>query len=148
MIRRLLLAVTAMCAVVVSAPAFASAASDSPPPPAADAGTQTDVTWLNLDASLVLWVTALAIPLIGGILLRSGATKRTQTAVGIVLNALNALLVTATTEGGDAVLTAPLVTNFIQSTVISMATLYGWWKPSGVDDKLVATGGIIGPKAA
>lgn len=131
-------------ATMLFIPGGVALATVEPPPPGADAGTVTDLTWMSLNASTVLWVTAVLIPLIGGVILRTGASRTTQTAVGLVLNAVNALVVTATTEGGNAILTETLVTNFLMSLVISIATLYGVWKPLGTDAALVSKGGVIG----
>lgn len=148
LLRGLLTLIGALLALVflsLFTPLSAAAGSEVPPPPAADAGTQADVTWLNLDAPLVLFITAALIPFVGGLIIRITANRQTQALVGLVLNALNALLITATTENGDAILSKPLVLNFAQSLTISIIMLYGVYKPLGADDKLVATGGIVGP---
>lgn len=120
------LAAGATVLFVLSTPALAYAASDQPPPPAT--GTEAESTLVALPASTVMYVTAVLIPILGGILIRYVKSDNGKAAVGIGLNALNALITTATTEGGDAILSAPLVNNFIISLSISLATLYGFYK--------------------
>lgn len=144
-LRLLLLALLGSISLLVVAPTVAFASTDAPPP-AADAGTTADVTWLALDASAVLWVTAFLIPLAGGLILRLGASEKIKAGLNVALNAINALVVTATTEGGNAVFSKTLVMNFLMSFAISITSLYGLYKPTGADAKLKGTGGVIGPK--
>lgn len=117
----------------------------APVPPASDTGSTQDLTWISVDASIVLIITAAIIPIVGGLLIKVGASKAVQAGVNLFLNALNSLIITATQEDGTAVFSKALLTNFAISFIISIATLYGFYKPIGADDRLKATGGVIGP---
>jgi hypothetical protein len=103
-----------------------SAAADEPPPPAT--GIPVDSTLIDIPASTLSYILAALIPVVGGFAIRYIKSENGKVAVMLVLNGLNALLTTATTPGGNAVLSWPLVNNFIISTVISLATLYGFYK--------------------
>lgn len=130
---------------LVATPAAVSASSEIPPPPAADAGTTADVTWFSLDASVVLWIGAVLIPIIGGLAIKVGASEKVMALVNLVLTSVWSFIVTATTESGDAVFSKPLVMNFLQAFIISVGTLYGFYRPIGADAKLKSMGGVIGP---
>jgi hypothetical protein len=132
-LRHPLVAAGAIILLVLGSPSLAFAASDEPPTPAT--GTEVEQTTFHLPASTVLYVTAVIIPIVGAVLIRWVRSDNGKAAVMILLNGLNALFVTATTADGDAIFSASLVNNFIISTVISIATLYGFYKQAKVGDQ-------------
>jgi hypothetical protein len=134
-LRHPLVAAGAIILAVLAMPSLAFAASDEPPTPAT--GTEVEQTTFNLPASTVLYVTAVIIPIVGGLLIRYIKSGNGKAAVMIVLNGLNALFVTATTADGDAIFSASLVNNFIISTVIAIAMLYGFYKQAEVGGQTI-----------
>ncbi len=107
---------------------MAGAASDQPPPPATGTTAESEIPGVGIPASTVMYITAVLIPILGGLLIRYIKGDKGKAAVMLVLTSVNALVTTATTEGGNAILSAPLINNFIISLVISLAMLYGVYR--------------------
>lgn len=133
--RSAVLAVAAFTITIGVIGSVAHAAADEPPPPAT--GTEVDSTLFHIPASTTTYIIAVLIPVVGGVAIRYLKSDNAKVAVGLVLNGLNALITTATTEGGDAILSASLVNNFIISTVVSIAALYGFYKQVKVGDQSI-----------
>lgn len=85
-----------------------------------------------LDPMLVTTVISVVIPLLVGILTKLRAHAGLKAVLLIILNAVGAAIGTAVGVDGVAVISRTTVYQLIVGCVVSIATYYGVWKPTGV----------------
>jgi small basic protein len=102
-------------------------------------------------APVVMLVISLLIPIVNGLLTKYTLPSSVKAVITIVLNAVAALIVTATQADGTAVFSNTALMTFVFGTTISVMSYLGLYKPVGLtssksDGKLGPSTGI-GPTA-
>lgn len=139
---RRFLAATAIILGVVAVPAVAFAApDDSVSVPA------TDPAPFIIIAPGLMTAIAVLIPVLNGMLTKYSLPSGVKAVITIVLNAVAALLLTATQADGTAVISMAAFLTFVYGCIISIASYAGVWKPLNVtsstpDGKLGPTHGL------
>lgn len=129
-IRYVILAVVAVIwAVTLTAPIAAAAAAPVGPDSTAD-------SVLSLDPFTVSLIFGTLVPIIGGVILKTTSTNTVKVLVNLVLSTIASVINVSTTEGGFVVISEDVLKSTALTFVISVATLYGVWQPTGVDAKL------------
>lgn len=98
-----------------------------------------------LDPMLVTTIISVVIPLLVGILTKLRAHPGVKAVMLIILNGVGAAIGTAVGVDGVAVISRTTVYQFIVGCVVSIATYYGVWKPTGVSggiNRATATVGL------
>lgn len=127
----------------VTAPAVALAT-------APDQGVEvpgTDPAPFIVIAPAVMSVIALVIPIVNGLLTKYTLHSGVKAVITIVLNAVAALLVTATEGDGTAVISNAMFMTFFYGTAVSVVSYLGLYKPlnltsSRIDGKLAPDKGV------
>lgn len=97
---------------------------------------------LSLDPFTVSVLFGFLIPLIGGILFKHSTSGTVKAVVNLALSALAAIANVSATEGGGALISEQTLKSTGLTFLISVASLYGVWKPTGVDDTLKSDIGL------
>lgn len=92
------------------------------------------------------WLPAISffLPLVIGLVVKSALPSGAKSVVMIVLTGVASLL--ATVEGNGDVLTTEMLTTWVGTLVVTVASYYGVWKPIGAGNPAPEVG--IGPKEA
>lgn len=91
---------------------------------------------LTLDPLFVMAITSLLLPLAVGIVTKVSTSSGVKALVLLVSNAVAALVVTATQVDGSAVIEKETFLLWVIGLVISVATHYGVYKPTGVSNSV------------
>jgi hypothetical protein len=83
-------------------------------------------------APVVMFVISLLIPIVNGLLTKYTFPSSVKAVITIVLNAVAALVVTATQADGTAVISNTALLTFIFGTTISVVSYLGLYKPTGL----------------
>jgi hypothetical protein len=137
--RRHRLALLAVAFVILSVPTTAVAAESVD-------GSDT-IASLRLSALTVQVVLALVIPIVTGLLTKYSVPSAVKGLTTLVLNAVAALVTTATLADGTAVISKPTFIAWMLGLVVSVATYAGVYAPAGLtssrpDGKLAPNFGI------
>lgn len=137
MLRRLLLACTAVFAVLMLAasPAFAQEIPN-------DAPAVEPVASLTLGAFVVVVVTSFLIPAATGILTKVSASTTVKQVVTLALSTLNGIVVTSTQADGTALISLATAQYALLSLGIAIVSYLGIYKPHDANAKLAPTNGI------
>lgn len=97
-------------------------------------------------APVVMLVISLLIPIVNGLLTKYTLPSSVKAVATIVLNAVAALVLTATQADGTAVISNTALLTFVYGTTISIVSYLGLYKPVGLtsstpDGKLAPTKG-------
>lgn len=103
---------------------------------------------VELSAQLVGVLISVVIPLVTGLLTKITTSSSVKQVVTIVLNAVNALLVTGAATDGSVYLNQTTIINFVIGLVISLGMYAGIYKPRGFtsstsDGKLLPNKGLL-----
>lgn len=90
------------------------------------------IAQVSLNATLVTALVSLIIPVLVGLITKAKTSSTVKGALSLVLNAVNALIVTATVADGTAVLSKPAVLVWIVGTLTSLAAYLHIYKPAGI----------------
>jgi hypothetical protein len=103
-------------------------------------------THLHLNPQLLTYATGLIIPLVVGLVTKWHASSGLKAWANVILSVIAGALNVALTSNGDVLLSA-WVTGIVQTLVVSVASYYGFWKPTGIAQtvQLVAPSVGIGP---
>lgn len=103
-------------------------------------------THLHLNPQLLTYATGLIIPLVVGLVTKWHASSGLKAWANVILSAIAGALNVALTSNGDVVLSAWVV-GIVQTLVVSVASYYGFWKPTGIAQsvQLAAPNVGIGP---
>lgn len=96
---------------------------------------------LSLDPFMVTVIAGTLIPILGGVVLKQSTSGTVKSLVNLVLSAVASIVNVSTTEGGLVVISEDVIKSTALTFIISIATLYGVWQPTGIDAKLKATVG-------
>lgn len=96
----------------------------------------------SLDPFTVSLLFGTLIPIVGGVLLKNSLSGTFKAIVNLVLSALAAVINVSLTEGGGAIVSESTLKSTGLTFLVSIATLYGVWKPTGVDAELKANVGF------
>lgn len=129
----LAVAVLALFGVLV-VPALAAAAV-TPADPAA-----TAESLLGLDAFTVTVLMGLILPVINGLIMRPNWSSRLKAALGVITAGVAAVVNVSLTDGGGALISQSTLKTAALTWAIQIVTLYGVYKPVGVDGRLKAVG--------
>jgi hypothetical protein len=89
---------------------------------------------------IVMVVISIIIPVVVGLISKASLPGAVKAAILLALNALNALIVTAITIDGSAVLTKEAFINFVFGVVVSVASYFGVYRPARITSH-----GVLGP---
>lgn len=96
--------------------------------------------------SVVGIIISAVIPILVGLITKATLSSGAKAVFMLILNAVNALVTTAVTTDGSAIITRQAFANFVIGVVISVAAYYGVYKPNNVTSdaggKLAPTVGI------
>lgn len=107
----------------------------------------TAETALSVSPAVVSVIIGVCIPLLTGIVTKVGASEAVKGVVSIALAAIAGLVSTGLTDNGGAIISQTSLFNAAIAFVISIATFFGIWQPTGIAEKVHAnTPGLIGPK--
>lgn len=105
-------------------------------------------TQVVLAPPIVMVILSIVIPLVVGIISKASLASGVKAVIMLVLNALNAFIVTAVVVDGSAVFTKTAFMNFVLGVVVSVATYFGVYKPVGLSSHGALGPDVgIGPKA-
>lgn len=124
--------------MIVASPTVAYAADA---PLAADDDTRVFL----IAAPVVQVIIALLIPLAVGLLTKYSFPSWLKGVLTIILNGLNALITTAITTDGSAVITQTVLLAWVMNTLISIAIYSGVYKPAGLTSS--SPSGKLGPNS-
>src|SRR5882672_3300597 len=85
-----------------------------------------------LSPSIAGIIISAVIPILVGLITKATLSSGAKAVLMLILNAANALIVTAMTTDGSAVVTKQAFVNFVLGVVISVAAYYGVYKPNNV----------------
>lgn len=108
-----------------------------------------------ITAPVVMFVVSLLIPIANGLLTKYTLSSGVKAVITIVLNAVAALVLTATQADGTAVISNSTLLTFVFGTIVSVVSYLGLYKPVGLtssvpDGKLAPRSGVgpdVGPDA-
>lgn len=95
---------------------------------------------ITVDAGLWRYGSGLLVPIIGGLLLKQSDNPKFKVLINVILSAIAGVAQTAFVQDGIAVISRVSIDNAVWTAVVAIASLYGVWKPLGVDDTVKATG--------
>ena len=84
---------------------------------------------MKLDPQVVRTIVVLVIPVLVGLVTKASASDRVKAVVTIVLAAVGTLIVNATGDDGSAVVSAPVVWDWLVTTGLAVASSLGVLKP-------------------
>lgn len=129
--RKLFLALAAVCLVLISTPMSAFAA-DAP------AGGEASLAEVRLSPFLVTSLIALFIPLVNGIFTKLTTSQTAKAIFTIVLSAINTFVTGLVMVGGFYVFSKESFVTWIMTTVIAVASYLGVFKPAGLTSGPIA----------
>lgn len=98
---------------------------------------------LVLSASVVSFVLTLAIPVVTAIVTKAQADARIKAVVTLVLAAIVTLISGAVDNTGQAVLSGPVLWDWLITTAVAVAAYVGIYKPIGqINDRLLPSFGL------
>lgn len=100
-------------------------------------------TQVVLVPPIVMIVISLIIPLVVGLLTKLSVPSGVKAVMMIVLNAVNAFVVTAVVVDGSGVFTQEAFVNWLMGVVVSVATYLGLYKPLDITSSTPT--GKLGP---
>lgn len=107
----------------------------------ADGGTPVTQA-VTFDSFTVLLLMSLVIPVITGIVVKSGANATWKQVITLVLSAIAGLITTATQLDGTAVISKESALNAALSLGIAITTYLGIYRPHNLNDGLAPTKGL------
>lgn len=99
---------------------------------AAEAVDANEGAVLTFDVTTWGLLQSLVVPLVVGLVLKATASSRLKVLAQLVINAAGALIGSAVILDGVATFSKPTLTLWAITTVGTIATHYGVWKPIGV----------------
>lgn len=130
---RAIIAGVLVAAAVLLAPTAALAAT------AAEISTSSSSA-LGLDAFTVTVLMGLILPVINGLIMRPDWADQTKAALGVITAGVAAVINVSLVDGGAAIISQSTIQTAVLTWAIQIVTLYGVYKPVGVDDKLKSIG--------
>jgi hypothetical protein len=97
---------------------------------------------LSLDPFTVSLLFGAVIPIIGGVILKASTSGTVKAIANLVMSAIAAAVNVSMTDGGGAIVSEQTLKSTGLTFLISIATLYGVWKPTGVDATLKSDIGL------
>jgi hypothetical protein len=103
---------------------------------------------ITINAVLVTAITGALIPIAVGLVTHSKASSRFKSLLSVVLNAIQALIVSSVISDGSALISKDTLILWVMGVVTSTATYIGVWKPTELIKVLLPNFGLGGPTAA
>lgn len=103
---------------------------------------------ITINSTFVTIIVGTLIPILVGILTKFDASPRVKSIISIVLNAIQALIVSSVTADGAAAISKQTAILWALGVITSVATYTGVWKPNNVPAKLLPNVGIGGSTEA
>ena len=97
---------------------------------------------ITINAALVTAIIGTLIPILVGLVTKFHASSSVKSILSIVLNGIQALIVSSVTSSGDAIISKETILLWVVGVVTSVATYTGVWKPNNVISKLLPNIGI------
>jgi hypothetical protein len=98
------------------------------------------VASLRLDAVAVAFLVSALIPIVNGLITKCTLSSMWKGLITLILNAVNALVVTATMSDGTAIISSTTFVTFILGLVISVGTYLGVYKNVGLTSSATPAG--------
>jgi len=108
-------------------------------------GVDSDTRVFVIAAPAVQFIVALLIPVAVGLLTKLTFPGWLKGVITILLNAVNALVVTAVTTDGSALISQAVLLAWVMNTLISIATYFAVYKPAGITSS--TPDGKLGPNS-
>lgn len=103
---------------------------------------------ITINATFVTILIGTLIPILVGLLTKLDASPKVKSIVSIVLNAVQALIVSSVVSDGTAIISKQTAILWGLGVITSIATYVGIWKPVDAPAKLLPNVGIGGSSEA
>jgi hypothetical protein len=97
---------------------------------------------ITLNSTIATLIASAFIPLIVGLLTKSTASAKLKAIVSIVLNAVQALIVSSATSDGSSVISTQTLILWVIGVATSVGSYIGVWKPVDINQKLAPSFGL------
>lgn len=99
---------------------------------------------ITLNSTFVVIIVGTLIPILVGVMTKLDASPRIKSIINIVLNGVQALIVSSVTADGAAAISKQTAVLWALGVITSIATYLGVWKPNNIPQKLLPNVGIGG----
>lgn len=97
---------------------------------------------ITLNSTIATLIASALIPLVVGLLTKVTASAKLKAIVSIVLNAIQALIVSSVTSDGSAVISTQTLILWAIGVATSIGSYLGVWKPADINQKLAPSFGL------